>query len=156
MQGTSFPGIAASRRQLSTVVDSESDLMYSTAFDGVIELSRNITISETVTISERDSLTINGNGFAIDGDMIVRCLSISKSVVYLMDLIITNCYLAKNSIDGGGGGLIIDFSVLSMERCIVFGNVANQSQGGGLFAYSSNVSIVESYVANNRAVLYIC
>ena len=114
----------------------------------MIELGSTIILLETVTISERDSLTINGNGFAIDGDFSVRCLWINSSVVYLNELTVSNCYSNYN-----GGGLFVEYSFISMTGCVIIGNIASEC-GGGLFAFNSSIFLIQSNVSYNQAVIH--
>lgn len=167
--------IVASPRhlKLTTVVNTENELIHSAAVDGVIQLGSTIRLSETVKISERDSLTINGNSFAIDGNLSVRCLWINSSVVYLNELTITNCYS-----NFSGGGLLIKQSFLYIMRCRIIGNIVgprteditsshfnsssyedeqyfmSQMNGGGMLALNSFVLSLQSDVINNSAVRF--
>jgi hypothetical protein len=130
-----------SPRQLTTVVNTESELILSTVVDDVISFGSTIMVSETVRISERDSLTIYGNGFAIDGNLSVRCLWIHASVVYLNELTVANCYSSSN-----GGGLLIVHSFLSIARCYVVGNtVSYSSDDDDTYSYPSNDDDTYSY-----------
>lgn len=99
-------------------INTERELTYSAAFYNVVELGSSIQLSETMQISERNSLTINGNGFAIDENYIVRCLWINSSVVYLNDLTISRGYAYD------GGGLYAMQSLVYMARCTVVNNAA--------------------------------
>jgi hypothetical protein len=63
--------------------------------DTVIELTADIYITSTITISNLHSLSILGNGFKIDGQSSYQCLYIVFSDVNMTNIQVTNGYAVR-------------------------------------------------------------
>lgn len=95
-----------------------------------INLTANIALfGQLPLIAEDQSLTIEGNGFALKGDGAHRVLFVKSGTVILDNLTLSHG-LAQGS-NGGGGGA---------------------GMGGGLFVYSGSVTIHNSQFVDNRAI----
>ena len=53
--------------------------------------------------------------------------------------------------DGGGGGILVDNSAVTIENCQIINNVAKDGDGGGIYSLSSELFIHDSVIQNNKA-----
>lgn len=114
------------------------------------------------------SLTIQGSGQTLDAG--------GQSRVIKIDHVGTNVSLARLTITGGvaslvsvpgpayaGGGILVQNAALSLNNCVIAGNLAQGSpggdgdaaiaaEGGGLFAFNSQVSLVNTSVVSNQSL----
>jgi hypothetical protein len=69
-------------------------------------------------------------------------------------LTVTDCILTGNSAtdpyNGAGGGIVVDHVSLMVSHCTLAGNSA--TDGGGIYAYSSDATVSDTTLAGNSAV----
>lgn len=98
------------------IVNSENELL--TALqnqNSSIELSSNIALTKSINIIHTSSITINGNGFSIDGQMQHLCFNISHSQnIILKSLHVQNCL----------GGFHVHQSVIDVSASHIQNNSA--------------------------------
>lgn len=96
-----------------------------------IHLTGNITLTDALPVIEEDqALTLDGDGFALDGDNAQRILFV-KSGNITIDNVGFHNGTAQGTSPGGGGGA---------------------GMGGALFIYGGSVTIQDSEFINNRAI----
>ncbi|MEP6821844.1 MAG: choice-of-anchor Q domain-containing protein [Chthoniobacterales bacterium] len=147
-----------------------------------ITLEGSITIDKSINISgpgsgalaiQRDSAASNFGVLTIRNDNTSISVSISGVSItnghntssgggiylaYPATLTITNCSIMNNRSDYSGGGIKNDGGILSINNCVISGNVS--PDGGGIFNYGQedatppppNLSIINSTISNNTAL----
>ncbi|WP_407423119.1 Ig-like domain repeat protein [Methanobrevibacter sp.] len=128
------------------------------------------------------TITINGNGYAIDGKGYDKIFYINSASVTLnnitlktsypygnygfggaiyatnSDLTITNSVFTNHCIyenddDGFGGAIYVEDSVLTVKNSNFTNNFASQ-RGGAIYGYDSTIEVVGCYFADNEARAY--
>ncbi|MEG4431598.1 Ig-like domain-containing protein [Microcoleus sp. F10_A2] len=98
--------------------------------EDIINIQQNFALSGVLPVIQEDvRLTINGDGFTLDGDNLYRHFFVKSGTVTFKDLTFENG-LSRGG-DGGGGGA---------------------GMGGALFVYDGDVSVINSEFVNNRAI----
>ena len=100
--------------------------------------------SDSITINK--DLTINGNGFTIDGNGKVRIMDIGKSTVVLNNINFIN---GNTNAQYSGGGAIKCKGDLTINNCSFVNNTADSE--GGAIQCSGNLNVDASNFMNNRA-----
>ena len=153
--------LTASYNDISTAKDIEYVIVDDGSFNALndilwfaesdVTLDKNYTFIEgvdTVTggMTIRNTITINGNGFTINGKGKAALLNIPASGVVLNDLILIN------GVATNGGAIYLDGESLEVNNCIFINNSATES-GGAIYsnAYYNMGYITGSTFINNSA-----
>ena len=149
----------------------------------VIELQADIALLTYVKVASANtgiviegwaSVTINGNGFTINGGGFVRCLYIGETVtnVVLNNIFFTNGFSPSNggavyvlgsaglltindftfisNVAGtGGGALYVNAKQVELIACTISGNKA--SNGAGLYSYGAVMELTSTIISSNTA-----
>ena len=109
-----------------------------------LEINKSITVDATsVWDSQNDA-----PGITVDGDASSRVFAVTGDSVALKGIKITNGYVNSQL----GGGLAGTGLELTLERCVVTGNVsANMGAAGGVGVYDCSLTVLDSVISNNTA-----
>ena len=109
-----------------------------------LEIDKSITVDATsVWDSQNDA-----PGITVDGDAASRVFAVTGDSVALKGIKITNGYVNSQL----GGGLAGTGLELTLERCVVTGNVsANMGAAGGVGVYDCSLTVLDSVISNNTA-----
>lgn len=129
-------------------VSSESELRDALLSYNKILLRSDIIISSTVPIIGLTNLSINGNGYSIDGKALYRCFHVESSTSTLSNLHVVNC-----KVNGDGGGFSIFTSSVGLKNVNISDCIARGSSGlgAGVFAQNSNLSFSRCHFSRNTA-----
>ena len=97
---------------------------------------------ESTGIVINKSITINGNGHAIDAKELGRIFSVSASNVILKNITFIN-----GKYSGSGGAIYSSGVNLTFEDCIFEDNYANY--GGAVYSTGSNTRVIDCEFSNN-------
>ena len=129
------------------------DLIRLTPENGVLDLTKNYTYSETDTITLgipiTKTITINGNDYTINAD--------GKSRIFLInsDNIAFNDIIFINGVSENGGAIYstVDYNYLNIDNCTFINNTATNTDGGAIWSGSYYFgSVTNSKFINNTAV----
>jgi len=135
-----------SLRDTIATADPGDEIQFSVS--GVISINSTLSINKELTITGGGNVTISGPKnvlFRIDGITITRVFTISnETLVTLNGLTITN------GLANQGGG-INNTAILTINDCIVSGNLATASGGGIYNGSAGTLTINNSTVKNNHS-----
>ena len=104
--------------------------------------------SDGIKISSDKKLTIDGNGYAIDGNNMARIFNISGNVV-LKNIVIQN---GKSNNNGDGGAINVEAeSIISCIHCTFINNTADDDGGAINVKAESIISCIHCNFINNTA-----
>mmetsp|Transcript_19406 Transcript_19406/g.23105 ORF Transcript_19406/g.23105 Transcript_19406/m.23105 type:complete len:256 (+) Transcript_19406:52-819(+) len=131
----------------SIIISNEIQLKERILNVSSIEFNSSISLSNTVNIYSISLLSINGNGYSIDGQNQFICFNITDSFVTIQNIIITNRGKIANNI---GGGFFIHRSTVDITNCYIYNNTA--ISGGGIYIESGSVvTILKTRIEQNEA-----
>lgn len=158
------------------------NILYQVSDDDIITLDKNYSYSngfKTGGMSIYNKLTIDGNGYTLDGKNTSRIFYISpnankvtlKNINFInaysegaggailddgSELIIDNCTFINNRIDGNVGGAIgiNKANNNSITNCVFTGNKA-QSSGGAVFITGDNSVLSDNIFIKNEVTLHL-
>ena len=135
-----------------------SDLNSMITNNDVVNLSYNIVLDPYEVNLLKDGIvinknvTINGNGYTINGTDLVRIFNIGNNAnVILKDLVITGALTTS----GHGGAIYLGSGNLTVENCTFVGNTLrnNEAHGGAIHAAArTTLTIKDSVFENNTDV----
>lgn len=166
--------VSAFAEETTASVNTYEDLMAAAANSAVttINLTGNITVPNTHnTPTIERHLTINGNGFAIDGAEQQRLFVLNKGAtindltlknfkssrvfggaLYVSsDATFTNCTFENNTAALDGGALFIEDGNFAFTNCTFTGNESTDYDGGALFHWGGSLNLNGCTFKNNRA-----
>ncbi|MDO5860807.1 S-layer family protein [Methanobrevibacter sp.] len=125
-----FADLANEISTAGSTLNLTKNYVYDTANDTVFKNGININ----------KEITINGNGFTIDGSKTARIFNITSNNIVLNNLTLINTNILRvNSNDCGGGALFITGSNMTINNCLFASNVAHESTslhyGGSVIDY---------------------
>lgn len=161
---------------LTVTVSTEAELTNAIVSGNTIELANDIYLTTSVSITSVTNITLFGNQFKIDGQNIVRCLTLNTASVKIdglhitngfsqvnygaglyaieSDVVVTNCNISHN-VGKLGAGVYIDlYSTVTMDNCQVIFNTATYNGGGGMVIVKATVSMTNCVVSFNTATNY--
>ena len=147
---TNTPTSTATNTPTSTVTLSPTNCSGLPVTGGTIPAGTYTLLDHCVTstqleIATNTTVTINGNGFALDGNNSRRVIYINTGgALTLNNVIIRN----GNSADQGGG-IFNDNGTLTITNSTISGNSA--SSGGGISNYFGTLTITNTIISGNSA-----
>ena len=178
-------------KQLVTEVSTQAEFIAAIGNDRTIFLKGDIYLTNSTFIQYADTgivipaattgLVIEGNGFSIDGGVVMRCMYIGNvSDVEVNNLTITrgNARMGPDGADGGGlyldsdakanfdncnftsnqagfegGAILIDYNATAnFQRCQILKNkVGENFSGGGVFLYFARANFMSCLIKFNTA-----
>jgi hypothetical protein len=120
-----------------------------------INLAADINLTSMIMITNINGLVINGNGFKIDGQSIVRCFSIAgaSTNVTMNSLTISNGLATgiTPTVGSGGALYISDHALVSLNSCSVLNSQSAVLDGGGVYVGESSTLVMNACsLFNNR------
>ncbi|MFA7158727.1 MAG: right-handed parallel beta-helix repeat-containing protein [Kiritimatiellia bacterium] len=112
--------------------------------NGTYTLAGQISIALGVMVRSFKNGAVDRDGTVINGNLAVRCFSLSHADAVLDGFTITNAYVV-----GNGGGVSI--SAGTLRNCLVTGNTATNGSGGGVYATGANSLITNCDIIANAA-----
>ena len=125
--------------------DELGKIIYGAKEGDTIILNDSYINTNSSTIKIDKSITLNGNGFTIDGNEKTRIFTVTADNVVLKNLKFVN---GANTI---GGAISWSGNQGKIENCIFDKNTASSSAGGALYWGASNGQIINSNFTNNNA-----
>ena len=130
---------------LAKIVLSELELQAAIGNGSVLELGADILLNATVVINQAAS--IDGKGYALDGQSRIGCLRVE----YGVHLVLSNITIYRGVAHTGGGIQVMEGSTLTASSAFFLNNSA--TFGGAIAIFTgSNASFDESSFEFNRAL----
>ena len=127
--------------------------IYATPAGGVLNLNRKLTfvydVDHVAGIDINKPITINGNGYAINGLKFVKIFNIHSSDVTIKNLE----FIGGRGILYESGAISTDIGTSNIQiiNCTFIDNQASDNGGGAILLYSSNSKIINSSLFDNEA-----
>jgi len=139
--------LKADRTETATTFNNLNDYLTNDAYETVtINISDDIQLAGNITVNNAiKTLTINGNGYTINGNGQYQFLNISHaSNSFINNVKIINCtsYI--------GGAIYSTNSNITIKNTNFLDNNATL-EGGAISGYYSNITITQSHLNNNNA-----
>lgn len=136
-----------------TEVSNEDEFVSAVITGNTIELTSDIKLSRTLEITNIGDLSIDGQGFSIDGvssngySSKKKCISIESSNVTILNTHIKNC---DNNVDFKGGGISLHLSRVVLLKINITSCVtridSDYGYGGAVFADVGAVLVLSSCI----------
>jgi hypothetical protein len=151
-QDTSLPTALAENSRMSrrlVTVSTEAAFVASLANDAFIELASNLILASSISIDGFTGVVVNGSGYKLDGNDLVRCLSIQNNAeAAIFDLVITRGFSSTK----GGGVQILAAAVATLTSVTISSSTA--VNGGGLYIEASSTATLSlcNFTLNSAAL----
>jgi predicted outer membrane repeat protein len=135
-------------------VATEEQLVAAIESNTTISFTADIFLqADSIYVTDVVSLDVQGNGFVLSGQQLLRCFFVTGSVTTMN---VADLVIQDGIGDSGGGGMYVIDSTVTLMRCTLQRCVATGSMpfGGGISAQQANLVVSDCVFSRNFALSF--